>query len=95
MDPVVLPILSIQNDFQNVINEVRDGFVLSENIWLSCYKSDLPSVHEKVNVALNQQSRKLELIPGDGVTLESTSNVRVYHQYNMSSQKMMFTDKTG
>ncbi|KAH8110137.1 WD40 repeat-like protein [Phellopilus nigrolimitatus] len=75
--PIILPIVSIQHDFQTVISDVYDGVVPEEDIWLSCYKTDEPSVHGKVRVALGEKgergSRDVELNSRDGVLLEKAT----------------------
>lgn len=73
-DPIVLPIASIQHDFLSVVSDVDNGLVESEDIWLSCYKADAPSVHGKVRVTLGEPSRKVELQPSDGVGLTRNSD---------------------
>ena len=68
-DPIILPIATIQHDFLSVISDVDSGLVESEDVWLSCYKADAPSVHGKVCVTLSETSRKIELQSRDGVEL--------------------------
>ncbi|KAL5483610.1 hypothetical protein ACEPAI_8842 [Sanghuangporus weigelae] len=73
---MILPIANIQHDFQNVISDVRDGTVVAEDIWLSCYKTGSQSVHGKVRVGLGERrgeqsgTRTVELVDRDGVHLE-------------------------
>lgn len=55
--PNVLPIVTIQPDFRDVVSEVHSGLLPSETIWISCYKTDCPSVHAKVNVVLDELDR--------------------------------------
>jgi hypothetical protein len=69
-DPIILPYVTIQHDFENVIADVDNGLVENEDIWLSCYKNDAPSVHGKVRVTLGEQSRKVEMKARDGVGFE-------------------------
>jgi len=53
----VLPIITVQPDFRTVISEVHSGLLPSESVWVSCYKTDCPSVHAKVNVVLDEVDR--------------------------------------
>lgn len=53
----VLPIVTVQPDFRTVISEVQSGLLPSESVWVSCYKTDCPSVHAKVNVVLDEVDR--------------------------------------
>lgn len=48
--PIILPICTIQHDFQAVLADVRDGVVADEDVWVSCYRAGAPSVHGKVRV---------------------------------------------
>jgi proteasomal ATPase-associated factor 1 len=54
---IVLPIVTIQPDFRRVVSEVHSGLLPSETIWISCYKTEHPSIHAKVNVALDEVDR--------------------------------------
>ncbi|KAL5532436.1 hypothetical protein ACEPAF_6006 [Sanghuangporus sanghuang] len=73
---MILPIANVQHDFQSVISDVRDGTVVAEDIWLSCYKTGSQSVHGKVRVGLGERqgeqsgTRTVELVSRDGVHLE-------------------------
>lgn len=67
--PLVLPIVTIQPDFQTVISEVYEGLIPSEPIWVSCYKSGEESVHAKIEVTLDEVDRdKVIFRKGDGGT---------------------------
>lgn len=68
--PAILPYVALQPDFANVIADVRDGTVDSEDIYLSAYKSGSPSVHGKVSVFLDSSSSVPSLEARDGVELE-------------------------
>ncbi|KZP34021.1 WD40 repeat-like protein [Athelia psychrophila] len=59
---IVLPITTIQRDFLDVIADVHNGVVPSEAIWVSCYKTDCPSVHGKINVVLDEVDRDSVLL---------------------------------
>ena len=57
MSSIVLPIVTVQTDFETIVNDVFSGFVPEDNFWLSCYKTGETSVHGKVRLALNEQDR--------------------------------------
>ncbi|VDC03643.1 unnamed protein product [Peniophora sp. CBMAI 1063] len=67
----VLPQATVQDTFPDVLNEVYNGTIIGEDIWLSCYKSEEPSVHGKVGTGLHAVDRDtVELRGRDGVQLE-------------------------
>ncbi|TDL18691.1 WD40 repeat-like protein [Rickenella mellea] len=55
-----LPIITVQHDFRNVISDVQDGTIQSEDFWVSCYKTGSQSVHGKVGVSRGQNGAELE-----------------------------------
>ena len=55
--PIVLPISTIQPDFESLIADVKDGIVPEETFWVSCYKTGENSVHAKTRLALNEYNR--------------------------------------
>ncbi|KAI0352369.1 WD40 repeat-like protein [Trametes cingulata] len=64
----VLPICTVQHDFQAVVKEVLDGIVPEDTFWVSCYKYGEPSVHGKAVAALDEHNRDLVLYQGrDGI----------------------------
>ena len=67
--PTILPYVALQPDFANVIADVRDGTIASEDIYLSGYKAGSPSIHGKVNVYKEDDSRELQLESREGVDL--------------------------
>ncbi|KAI0820796.1 WD40 repeat-like protein [Trametes gibbosa] len=70
--PTVLPICTVQHDFEDVVKEVLDGMVPQETFWVSCYKFGEPSVHGKATAALDERNRNLLLYRGcDGVNFKS------------------------
>ena len=70
--PTILPYVALQHDFANVMADVRDGTVVSEDIYCSGYKAGSPSVHGKVNVYKDDggDSRELQLESRDGVDVK-------------------------
>ncbi|KAH9935945.1 WD40 repeat-like protein [Epithele typhae] len=66
--PIILPISTVQHDFQAVVQDVLDGLVPEDKFWVSCYKTEEPSVHGKAVVALDENNRDLLIFRGqDGV----------------------------
>ncbi|KAI8996582.1 WD40 repeat-like protein [Trametes punicea] len=73
---IVLPICTVQHDFQAVMRDVLDGIVPEDNFWLSCYKLGEPSVHGKVVASLDEHDRNLLLFEGlDGVQFKQYRQV--------------------
>ena len=63
-----LPVVSVQNTFPHVIQDVEDGLIPYDKFWVSCYKSSEPSIHAKVKAELDHLNRslvRLESIEGD------------------------------
>jgi proteasomal ATPase-associated factor 1 len=56
---LTLPVVTIQNTFPEVIQEVLDGIIPSDNFWVSCYKTSETSVHAKVHAELDEIDRNL------------------------------------
>ncbi|RDX54238.1 WD40 repeat-like protein [Lentinus brumalis] len=68
---MILPICTLQHDFQSVIQDVLDGVVPDDKFWVSCYKLGEPSVHGKVTATLDDRDRNKVLFRGhDGVALK-------------------------
>lgn len=61
----LLPICTIQPDFPDVLNDVRNGAVPEDTFWLSCYKDGEPSVHAKVHANLDERDRDLVVLRPD------------------------------
>jgi hypothetical protein len=71
VNPIFLPIATVQHDFEAVVTDVREGVVPSEDFWISCYHQNEPSVHGKVRAELDETDRNLVLLEGrDGVQIE-------------------------
>ena len=64
--PILLPIATIQTDFQSLINDVLVGLIPEDSFWLSCYKTGEQSVHGKVHLALNEHDRDVVDFTGVG-----------------------------
>ena len=77
----VLPICTVQHDFQTVVKDVLDGLVPEDTFWVSCYKQGEPSVHGKATATLDERDRNLVLYEGrDGVQFRSHGQVgRSFH----------------
>ncbi|KAI9064068.1 WD40 repeat-like protein [Trametes sanguinea] len=66
--PNILPICTVQHDFQVVVKDVLDGLVPEEKFWVSCYKCGEPSVHGKAVASLDDRDRNLVIYEGrDGI----------------------------
>ncbi|KZV65401.1 WD40 repeat-like protein [Peniophora sp. CONT] len=73
----VLPQATVQDTFPDVLNEVHNGTIIAEDIWLSCYKSGEPSVHGKVGTGLHAVDRgTVELSGRDGVQFERVQDFK-------------------
>ncbi|KAF5378520.1 hypothetical protein D9615_007059 [Tricholomella constricta] len=59
LDPINLPIVTIDPTFPAVIGDVHAGIVPSEKFWVSCYKTAQPSVHAKIQAELDDKDRNL------------------------------------
>lgn len=76
--PTVLPIGTVQNDFETVISDVQEGLVPEETFWFSTYKTGEPSVHGKVHITLDEVDRNLILVEGrGGVEFQRKGQVRI------------------
>lgn len=76
-NPILLSIATVQHDFEAVVRDVREGTVLSEDFWISCYHQNEPSVHGKIRAELDEKDRQLVLLKGrDGVQIELGEQVR-------------------
>lgn len=64
--PIILPIATVQDGFQSIIDDVFNGLVPEDNFWLSCYKTGEQSVHGKVHLSLNERDRNLVDYEGQG-----------------------------
>ena len=71
--PIILPIVSIQHDFQTVISDVKDNTVAEEAFWVSCYKTGQTSVHGKVHVSLAERAMILQ--SKNGIQFEKANGV--------------------
>ena len=62
----MLPIATVQTDFESLLTDVRDGIVPEDTFWVSCYKTGEQSVHGKVHLALNERDRDVVDYGGQG-----------------------------
>jgi hypothetical protein len=53
----VLPAISIQPTYREVVADVFDGAIPFEDIWISCYKTGELSIHAKANIVLDEKDR--------------------------------------
>ncbi|KAK7038670.1 hypothetical protein VNI00_010554 [Paramarasmius palmivorus] len=56
-EPILIPITTIQPTFTNVVKEVYDGLIPSENIWVSQYHGT-DSTHARFRVSLDEEDRQ-------------------------------------
>lgn len=78
---IVLPLITVQDDFQAVIADIQDAIAQEELFWVSCYKQDCESVHGRVSVRRKQgiihgDSTSLDLIP-DKIEFKKDEHVRI------------------
>ena len=75
---ISLPVVTVQPDFHQVIRDVDDGLVPVDKFWVSCYKTGETSVHDKIEVELDDVNRSLvRFTPKDGdVGFARVHNVR-------------------
>ncbi len=74
--PLILPICTVQPDFDVSVRDVDEGLVPEEKFWLSWYKSGEESVHGQVSVSLNENDRSLLEYNGlKGVAFNAGSEV--------------------
>lgn len=59
LDPITLPVVTIDPTYPNVIQDVFSGIVPTEKFWVSCYKASHPSVHAKIKAELHAKNRDL------------------------------------
>ena len=90
MNPIFLPITTVQHDFETVVTDVREGTVPSEDFWISCYHQNEPSVHGKVRAELDEGDRHLVLLKGrEGVQIERGDLVRIRSNLRPVAQALM------
>ena len=73
----ILPQITAQYDFSDVLSDVRTGTIPLEGFWLSCYRLGFPSVHGKVRTSLTRTRtldgdirEMLDLEGRDGVSMK-------------------------
>ncbi|KAI0346185.1 WD40 repeat-like protein [Trametopsis cervina] len=78
--PLILPICSVQPDFNVSIRDVNDGFVTEETFWVSCYKAGEESVHGEVHASLNERDRnKVDYDGRKGVAFKAGTEPNSYY----------------
>ncbi|PPQ99585.1 hypothetical protein CVT24_005164 [Panaeolus cyanescens] len=82
-----LPVVSIQPTFTEVVQEVEEGIIPSEQIWVSCYKTNEPSAHAKFSVELDERDRDLVLFtPIKGSNEGQTKITRTGNNFSVSCE---------
>ncbi|KDQ18802.1 hypothetical protein BOTBODRAFT_476482 [Botryobasidium botryosum FD-172 SS1] len=66
--------VTIQHDFQQVIEDVRDGKIYGEDFWVSCYSQGRNSVHGKVSVSRDEDD-EVSVVPKGGLGLQRTGEL--------------------
>lgn len=80
-DTTYLSQVTIQADLQSVIDDVRNGDILVEDVWVSCYAQRTTSVHGKAAVSLsNDSKRQIEMEGRDGVQARSLDRVSMFQR---------------
>jgi len=51
LSPLNFPLITIQHDLTSVISDVREGTVVDEDAWVSCYSIGKNSFHGKIHVS--------------------------------------------
>ncbi|KAF8625867.1 hypothetical protein AX15_005161 [Amanita polypyramis BW_CC] len=69
---MALPIVNLQPSLPTVVQDVYDGVIPHEHVWVSCYASQRPSVHAKIQVVLDERRR-------DQVVYVTEGDVEVEH----------------
>lgn len=70
--------VTVQPDVLSVIHDVEQGVIEQEDVWVSCYESDRPSVHGKVQVTISDEARDQCAFKGrDGVTCHKSEEVSI------------------
>ena len=68
-----LPLVTVQHDFQTVIDDVRSNVVSADKFWVSCYKTGETSVHGSVLV--RKSGSDVELDSQIGIEFAKLENV--------------------
>lgn len=64
-----LPQMTVQHDIGSIMDDIKQGAVLAEDAWISCYLQGARSVHGKANISLqNEDSSKFTLEGRDGIS---------------------------
>ncbi|KAG8946647.1 hypothetical protein FRC04_011541 [Tulasnella sp. 424] len=68
-DIFALPQVTVQHDIGSIMDDIKQGAVLAEDAWVSCYLQGARSVHGKANISLqNEDSSKFTLEGRDGIS---------------------------
>jgi hypothetical protein len=88
MSPITLPVVTVQHDMLDVVSDVDSGLVAYEDIWVSCYKTDEPSVHGKVRLSLDDEDRSL-------VRLDAREGVEMTRAVEVCARSLCSVDANG
>ncbi|WWC61384.1 uncharacterized protein I303_103967 [Kwoniella dejecticola CBS 10117] len=84
-----LSYVDIQHDALAVFDDVEQGIILSEDIWISGYQVGETSVHGKAKVSI-REGGGLDLTPRDGVQIQRMNKT----QFKVSIPKLSIRDRT-
>lgn len=79
----VLPTITIQHTFTEVLNDVHSGKVPSEKFWVSIYKQGQESVHARILAELDEADRDLVVLQSPDVSFEGRGR-----EFSVSCEKM-------
>ncbi|KAF9481080.1 WD40 repeat-like protein [Pholiota conissans] len=72
---LTLPVVTIQNTFPEVLQEVQEGIIPHDKFWVSCYKTGETSIHAKVNAELDDRDRNLVVLKAVDGDVEVTRDI--------------------
>ena len=74
-----LPIVSVQHDYTEVVQDVLDDRVSQDKFWISCFKRGHESVHGSVVVTRSGSNphSTLNFTPERGIAISAQDNVGV------------------
>lgn len=76
LTPTKLSQVTVQPDVLEVIGDVEQGLIEQEDVWVSCYESEKPSVHGKVRVSISDEARDQCAFKGrEGVECQKIEDV--------------------
>ncbi|KAH8922629.1 WD40 repeat-like protein [Atractiella rhizophila] len=68
--PLKLPYVNVQHDVTEVLSEIRSDAVAAEDVWVSAYQLDRPSVHGKIRFYAAEKEGEVEPEAREGIDAE-------------------------